>query len=77
MKPVIEVSALRKTYGSGETAVHALRGSTSPRFPVGTSPSWARPVPESPPYSRLGCLDVRSSGEYTLDCFPVSELNER
>jgi putative ABC transport system ATP-binding protein len=78
MKPVIEVSALRKTYGSGDTAVHALRGVDLKVMPgeyvaiMGASGSG-----KSTLLNMLGCLDVPSSGEYTLDGFPVSELNER
>jgi putative ABC transport system ATP-binding protein len=78
MKPVIEVSALRKTYGSGETAVHALRGVDLTVLPgeyvaiMGASGSG-----KSTLLNMLGCLDAPSSGEYTLDGFPVSELNDR
>jgi putative ABC transport system ATP-binding protein len=78
MKPVIEVSALRKTYGSGDTAVHALRGVNLKVMPgeyvaiMGASGSG-----KSTLLNMLGCLDVPTSGEYTLDGFPISELNER
>jgi putative ABC transport system ATP-binding protein len=78
MKPVIEVSALTKTYGSGDTAVHALRGVDLTVMPgeyvaiMGASGSG-----KSTLLNMLGCLDVPSSGEYALDGFPVSELNER
>jgi putative ABC transport system ATP-binding protein len=78
MKPVIEVTALTKTYGSGETAVHALRGVNLTVMPgeyvaiMGASGSG-----KSTLLNMLGCLDVPTSGEYALDGFPVSELNER
>jgi len=78
MKPVIEVSALRKTYGSGDTAVHALRGVDLKVMPgeyvaiMGASGSG-----KSTLLNMLGCLDVPTSGEYVLDGFGVSELNER
>jgi putative ABC transport system ATP-binding protein len=78
MKPVIEVSALRKTYGSGDTAVHALRGVDLKVMPgeyvaiMGASGSG-----KSTLLNMLGCLDVPTSGEYVLDGFPISELNER
>jgi putative ABC transport system ATP-binding protein len=78
MKPVIEVSGLTKTYGSGDTAVHALRGVNLTVLPgeyvaiMGASGSG-----KSTLLNMLGCLDVPTSGEYTLDGFGVSELNER
>jgi putative ABC transport system ATP-binding protein len=78
MKPVIEVSGLTKTYGSGDTAVHALRGVDLTVLPgeyvaiMGASGSG-----KSTLLNMLGCLDVPTSGEYALDGFGVSELNER
>jgi putative ABC transport system ATP-binding protein len=78
MKPVIEVTGLTKTYGSGDTAVHALRGVDLLVMPgeyvaiMGASGSG-----KSTLLNMLGCLDVPTSGEYALDGFPVSELNER
>ena len=78
MRPVIEVSALTKTYGSGDTAVHALRGVDLTVLPgeyvaiMGASGSG-----KSTLLNMLGCLDAPSSGEYILDGFPVSELNDR
>jgi putative ABC transport system ATP-binding protein len=78
MKPVIEVTGLTKTYGSGDTAVHALRGVNLTVLPgeyvaiMGASGSG-----KSTLLNMLGCLDVPTSGEYALDGFPVSELSER
>ncbi|QYN24718.1 ABC transporter ATP-binding protein [Amycolatopsis sp. DSM 110486] len=78
MKPVIAVSALRKTYGSGETAVHALRGVELVVRPgeyvaiMGASGSG-----KSTLLNMLGCLDVPTSGKYLLDGFSVADLNER
>ncbi|WP_370946290.1 ABC transporter ATP-binding protein [Amycolatopsis sp. cg5] len=78
MRPVIAVSGLRKTYGAGDTAVHALRGVDLAVMPgeyvaiMGASGSG-----KSTLLNMLGCLDVPTSGEYELDGFPVSELNER
>lgn len=78
MKPVIEVTGLTKTYGSGDTAVHALRGVDLQVMPgeyvaiMGASGSG-----KSTLLNMLGCLDVPTSGEYALDGFPISELNER
>ncbi len=78
MNPVIEVSALRKTYGAGETAVHALRGVDLTVWPgeyvaiMGASGSG-----KSTLLNMLGCLDVPTSGRYLLDGFGVGKLNER
>ncbi len=78
MKPVIAVSGLRKTYGAGETAVHALRGVELTVRPgeyvaiMGASGSG-----KSTLLNMLGCLDVPTSGQYLLDGFGVGRLNER
>jgi putative ABC transport system ATP-binding protein len=78
MNPVIAVSGLRKTYGSGETAVHALRGVDLTVWPgeyvaiMGASGSG-----KSTLLNMLGCLDVPTSGQYLLDGFGVGKLNER
>jgi putative ABC transport system ATP-binding protein len=77
-KPVIEVSQLRKTYGSGETAVHALRGVDLTVLQgeylaiMGHSGSG-----KSTLLNVLGCLDVPTSGTYKLDGISVGSLNER
>ncbi|WP_372671391.1 ABC transporter ATP-binding protein [Amycolatopsis kentuckyensis] len=77
-KPVIAVSGLRKTYGAGETAVHALRGVELTVWPgeyvaiMGASGSG-----KSTLLNMLGCLDVPTSGQYLLDGFGVGKLNER
>jgi putative ABC transport system ATP-binding protein len=78
MSPVIEVSGLHKTYGSGATAVHALRGvdltvSTGDYLAImGASGSG-----KSTLLNLIGCLDVPSEGTYLLDGIDVGELNER
>jgi putative ABC transport system ATP-binding protein len=78
MKPVIAVSGLRKTYGTGDTAVHALRGVDLTVWPgeyvaiMGASGSG-----KSTLLNMLGCLDVPTSGRYLLDGFGVDRLNER
>ncbi|RSM50051.1 ABC transporter ATP-binding protein [Amycolatopsis balhimycina DSM 5908] len=78
MNPVIAVSGLRKTYGTGETAVHALRGVDLTVWPgeyvaiMGASGSG-----KSTLLNMLGCLDVPTSGRYLLDGFGVGKLNER
>jgi len=78
MNPVIAVSGLRKTYGAGETAVHALRDVELTVWPgeyvaiMGASGSG-----KSTLLNMLGCLDVPTSGQYLLDGFGVGKLNER
>jgi putative ABC transport system ATP-binding protein len=78
MSPVIEVTRLRKTYGSGDTAVHALRGvdltvSTGDYLAImGASGSG-----KSTLLNLIGCLDVPTDGTYLLDGINVGELNER
>jgi len=78
VNPVIAVSGLRKTYGAGETAVHALRGVDLTVWPgeyvaiMGASGSG-----KSTLLNMLGCLDVPTSGQYLLDGFGVGKLNER
>ncbi len=78
MNPVIAVSGLRKTYGAGETAVHALRGVELTVWPgeyvaiMGASGSG-----KSTLLNMLGCLDIPTSGQYLLDGFGVGKLNER
>jgi putative ABC transport system ATP-binding protein len=77
-KPVIEVNELRKTYGSGDTAVHALRGVDITVWPgeylaiMGASGSG-----KSTLLNVLGCLDIPTSGTYKLDGISVGTLNER
>ncbi|MEU8078071.1 ABC transporter ATP-binding protein [Catellatospora citrea] len=76
-RPVLEVVDLVKTYGEGETAVHALAGVSLTVAPgdyvaiMGSSGSG-----KSTLMNILGCLDVPSSGMYRLDGVDVSELNE-
>ncbi|GAA3035943.1 ABC transporter ATP-binding protein [Actinokineospora globicatena] len=75
--PVIEVRDLRKTYGTGDTAVHALRGLdlTVARGDylaiMGASGSG-----KSTLLNILGCLDIPSSGRYLLDGIDTAEFGE-
>ena len=78
MSPVIEVTGLHKTYGSGPTAVHALQGvdltvHTGDYLAImGASGSG-----KSTLLNMIGCLDVPTAGTYLLDGIDVGELNER
>ncbi|GLY51105.1 ABC transporter ATP-binding protein [Lentzea sp. NBRC 102530] len=77
MSPVIEVRDLRKTYGAGDTAVHALRGldltveKGEYLAIMGASGSG-----KSTLLNILGCLDVASSGQYLLDGIDTGEFDE-
>jgi putative ABC transport system ATP-binding protein len=77
-RPVLDVRNLVKTYGAGETAVHALRGVslTVARGDyvaiMGSSGSG-----KSTLMNILGCLDVPTSGRYLLDGVDVSRLSDR
>jgi putative ABC transport system ATP-binding protein len=77
-RPVLDVVDLVKTYGEGETAVHALRGVslTVERGDyvaiMGSSGSG-----KSTLMNILGCLDIPTSGQYLLDGTDVSRLDDR
>ncbi|MEV6635627.1 ABC transporter ATP-binding protein [Actinoplanes sp. NPDC051470] len=77
-RPVLSIRDLRKTYGEGPTAVHALRGVTLvvPRGEylaiMGSSGSG-----KSTLMNILGALDVPTSGSYRLDGVDVSRLADR
>jgi putative ABC transport system ATP-binding protein len=74
--PVIEVRDVVKTYGTGEAAVHALRGvnltvATGEYVAVmGSSGSG-----KSTLMNILGCLDVPTRGQYRLDGTDVATLD--
>jgi putative ABC transport system ATP-binding protein len=75
--PVLDVRTVVKTYGAGETAVHALRGLSlvvergEYVAIMGSSGSG-----KSTLMNILGCLDVPSSGRYLLDGVDVSRLSD-
>jgi putative ABC transport system ATP-binding protein len=73
--PVMAVSDLWKTYGAGETMVHALRGvdlTIQPRdFVAIMGPSGSG---KSTLMNVLGCLDSPTRGRYELDGVDVSKL---
>ena len=76
-RPVIEISRGIKTYGEGETAVHALRGIDllvergDYVAIMGASGSG-----KSTLMNVIGCLDVLTSGTYRLDGIDVNGLAE-
>ncbi len=76
-RPVIAIRTLYKTYGSGEIAVHALRGIDIQvergdyLAVIGASGSGKTTL-----MNIVGCLDVPTSGRYLLDGIDVSFLDE-
>jgi putative ABC transport system ATP-binding protein len=76
--PVLDVRDVVKTYGEGDTAVHALRGVslTVERGDyvaiMGSSGSG-----KSTLMNILGCLDTPTTGSYLLDGMDVSRLVDR
>ncbi|SDJ56323.1 putative ABC transport system ATP-binding protein [Lentzea albidocapillata subsp. violacea] len=77
MSPVIEVRDLRKTYGSGDTAVHALRGlDLTVQKGEYIAIMGASGSGKSTLLNILGCLDVPSGGRYLLDGIDTGEFDE-
>ncbi|MDX8051133.1 ABC transporter ATP-binding protein [Lentzea sp. BCCO 10_0798] len=77
MSPVIEVRDLRKTYGSGDTAVHALRGlDLTVQKGEYIAIMGASGSGKSTLLNILGCLDVPSGGKYLLDGIDTGEFDE-
>jgi putative ABC transport system ATP-binding protein len=76
--PVLDVREVTKTYGMGETLVHALRG-TSLTVHRGeyVAIMGASGSGKSTLMNILGCLDIPSSGRYLLDGVDVSRLTDR
>uniref|UniRef100_UPI00389AB77F ABC transporter ATP-binding protein n=1 Tax=Peterkaempfera bronchialis TaxID=2126346 RepID=UPI00389AB77F len=86
--PVISVRRVRKSYGSGEATVHALRGPDDPAGgePLGVSLDvrqgdfvavmGSSGSGKSTLMNILGCLDVPTTGRYLLDGIDVGHLDE-
>jgi len=74
---LIDIRDVTKTYGIGETAVHALRG-VSLRVQAGeyVAVMGSSGSGKSTLMNILGCLDVPSRGEYWLDGTNVARLTE-
>jgi putative ABC transport system ATP-binding protein len=75
---VLDVRALSKVYGQGDTAVHALRGvSLAVERGDFVAIMGASGSGKSTLMNILGCLDVPSGGRYLLDGTDVGALDER
>ncbi len=76
-RPVLQVTDLKKIYGTGEATVHALRGTTMTVHRgdyvaiMGSSGSG-----KSTLMNILGALDIPTSGRYLLDGVDVSRLSD-
>ena len=74
---VISLTEIRKVYGTGDLAVHALRGVNLEVEPgdylaiLGASGSGKTTL-----MNLIGCLDIPTSGRYQLDGIDVSDLDE-
>jgi putative ABC transport system ATP-binding protein len=75
--PVVQVSAVTKVYGAGETAVHALRG-VDVNIAQGefVAIMGASGSGKSTLMNILGCLDMPTEGEYWIRNLNVAELDE-
>ena len=76
-RPILELDGVRKSYGVGETEVHALRGVTT-RVEEGEYVAVIGPSGsgKSTLMHILGCLDVPSEGTYRLAGEDVSQMDE-
>jgi putative ABC transport system ATP-binding protein len=74
---VIDVRAVTKTYGAGDTAVHAVRGvDLLVQRGEYVAVMGASGSGKSTLMNVLGCLDVPSTGSYLLDGLDVAEMDE-
>ena len=77
-EPVIRLTSVVKTYGTGEAAVHALRGVSLDVVQrdyvaiMGASGSG-----KSTMMNIIGCLDVPSEGQFLIDGIDTSRLDEQ
>jgi putative ABC transport system ATP-binding protein len=75
---VLDVRAVTKVYGEGETAVHALRGvSLTVNRGDYVAIMGASGSGKSTLMNILGCLDIPTDGQYLLDGVDVSRLSDR
>jgi putative ABC transport system ATP-binding protein len=76
--PVIELQGVTKTYGTGQAAVHALRGVSlridGGEFVAVMGPSGSG---KSTCMNILGCLDTPTSGVYLFEGIEVGHLSRR
>ena len=78
IRPVLDVENLVKTYGMGDTAVHALRGvSMSVQRGDYVAIMGSSGSGKSTLMNILGCLDIPTSGRYLLDGVDVANLDDR
>jgi putative ABC transport system ATP-binding protein len=76
--PVLDIRNVVKTYGAGETVVHALRGvSLLVQRRDYVAIMGASGSGKSTLMNILGCLDIPTSGRYLLDGVDVSRLDDR
>jgi putative ABC transport system ATP-binding protein len=74
---VIDVRGVTKTYGAGDTAVHAVRGiDLLVQRGEYVAVMGASGSGKSTLMNVLGCLDVPTTGRYLLDGLDVAEMDE-
>lgn len=76
-RPVVMVQNVSKVYGHGETAVHALRN-VSLRIDSGdyVAIMGASGSGKSTLMNIIGCLDIATSGSYSIDGVEVGDLGD-